>query len=260
MALTSATGIVGPALGGYITKKTGDGTIAVLISIVCLSLTVLYTIIIPESHPRSDQRVNEEKETDSVNGLSRTKKDESALTKTKRFVKSALSPLLIYLPGGITSTDESRALPSRYTLTILTIAQGLCIFTMNGVQSVFIPYTEDGVYYSFTGICSFIVYIAVFPGLQKLYRMFIGRKNSEKNTAASLITSQTIDENLDHIDSRITEEELHSHTESSATTFSSTEKEAVSMDLGFMLMGSILNMIAFLIVPLFEREETVFVG
>jgi hypothetical protein len=141
MALVSAEGIVGPALGGYITKKTGDGTIAVLISIVCLSVTVLYTAIIPGSHPRSVRRDNEEKETDSFSGSSRTKKDESALTKAKHFVLSALSPLLIFLPGGITSTDENRALPSRYTLTILTIAQGLLWFTMDGVQTIFIPYT-----------------------------------------------------------------------------------------------------------------------
>jgi hypothetical protein len=56
------------------------------------------------------------------------------------------------------------------------------------------------------------------------------------------------------------DEELHSPTESSAATVSSMEKEAVSMDLGFMLMGSIFGMISFLIVPLFEREETMLVG
>jgi hypothetical protein len=100
----------------------------------------------------------------------------------------------------------------------------------------------------------------VFPGLQKLYRMFIDQKNSERNTPVSLSTSQTTNKNLDHNGSRIMEEELHSPTESSATTVSSTEKEAVSMDLGFMLMGSIFSMIAFLIVPLFEREETMFIG
>ncbi|KAI8355899.1 major facilitator superfamily domain-containing protein [Mortierella sp. GBAus27b] len=269
MALTAAGGIVGPAVGGYITKKAGDGIIAMLISIVCLSLMALYTVIIPESRPRSARRVNEEKETDSVNGSSRTKKDESALTKAKGFVLSALNPLLIFLPGGITPTDESRAMPSRYTLTILTIAQGLSMFTEIGVQSIFIPYTnlvfqwttfEDGIYYSFTGMISLVVCAVIFPGLQKLCRMFIDRKNSENNTPVSFSTSQTIDENLDHVDSRITEEELHSHTESSATTASSTEKDAVSMDLGFMVMGSISGMISYLIVPLFEREETMFVA
>ncbi|KAG0219338.1 hypothetical protein BGX31_011347, partial [Mortierella sp. GBA43] len=254
MAFTSATGIVGPAVGGYITKKMGDGTIAVLISIVCLSLTVLYTAIIPESHPRSARRANEEKETDSLSGSSRTMKDESALTKAKDFVLSALNPLLIFLPGGITPTDESRAMPSRYTLTILTIAQGLRMFAVNGAQSVFVPYTEDGIYYSFTGMSSLVVFAVVFPGLQKLYRMFVSPRNSEKNTPASLSTSQTIDEN------RITEEELHSHTESSATTASSTEEDAVSMDLSFMVMGSIFIMISLLIVPLFEQEWTMFVA
>ncbi|KAG0202618.1 hypothetical protein BGX31_003557, partial [Mortierella sp. GBA43] len=118
---------------------------------------------------------------------------------------------------------------------------------------------EDGIYYSFTAMSLFVVCAVIFPGLQKLCRMFIGRKNSEKNTPVSFSTSQTIDENLDRIDSRITEEELYSHTESSATTAPSTEKDAVSMDLGFMVMGSISGVISYLIVPLFEREETMFV-
>ncbi|KAI8355902.1 major facilitator superfamily domain-containing protein [Mortierella sp. GBAus27b] len=263
LAVMAVGGIVGPALGGYITRMTGDETIVMAVSLVCLSLTALYSIIMPESHRQVAARLsNEGKETES----DKTKKNEWVIAKAKRLVQSALSPLLIYLPGGVDSTDENRALPSRYTLVILLAAYGCFLFAWTGVQSIFIPFTnlvfqwttfEDGIYYSFAGACSFTVYVAVFPGLQKLYKMFIGRKSSEKNTLASLSTNQTTttNENLGHVESEIMEEEP---SERSATTAPTTENKAVSMDLGFIFMGCLLSWIAFVIVPLFQREQVMF--
>lgn len=103
----------------------------------------------------------------------------------------------------------------------------------------------DGYYYAFNGASTFIVYVCIFPILQKLYKRVYDAKDASK---------------VDAFDVRAASEHSSGDNFSSATHTEVTSKNAIWNDLTFFIFGSVVYIIAYLIVPLYETEAALFLG
>ncbi|KAG0302339.1 hypothetical protein BGZ98_007596 [Dissophora globulifera] len=255
--------IVGPVLGGYLIEVTGDVSSAVIIAIGVQCFLILYVIVLPESLPAGVREHLKGTQTDStdgsvVSGVTKSKGEkESILERMKNGLLTTLDPLLLFLPGRLETSSDVNVPPSQYTLLILVVAYGFLQFSLNGNATIIIPYTnvvfqwttlEDGIYYSVMGAASFIVYTAIFPGLQKLYK-FVYEKES---------VSQLPDVSIGNSESQSTEEELHSST--SLAKDIATRNKSVWNDLTFFIFGCVLYVGGYLIVPLIETEATLYIS
>lgn len=221
--------IVGPILGGTLIELTGNLGTALEISLVTMTLLCIYTVILPESLPK---RTTEELST-KIGG------EMSFWEKFKTFIKSVLDPMLLFLPGRIDASSDVNVTPSKYTLLLLVAAYGCLQFAGNGLLTIFIPYTnlvfnwtskENGYYYSFSGVSSFVVYVLIFPFLQAIYKRVFYKGSAQ--------------------DAHPDEEHL----------LREKRRQGAATDLTFFIFGCSIYVIAYLIVPRFEVEPIIFIS
>ncbi|KAG0331158.1 hypothetical protein BG000_011165 [Podila horticola] len=205
--------IVGPTLGTTLIKLTGDTGTALEISLVTLTLLCLYTVILPESMPER---------TDEEFGSTKIEEDVSFWEKFKKFIRSVLDPLLIFLPGRIDASSDVNATPSKYTLLLLVAAYGCLQFAGND---------KNGPYLTFSGASSFVVYVMIFPVLQAIYRRVFNKRSSSEAHAV-------------HEDEVLREK----------------RKQGATTDLAFLVFGCFFYTAGYLIVPRFEVEPALFTG
>ncbi|KAG0023228.1 hypothetical protein BGZ80_010050 [Entomortierella chlamydospora] len=187
--------IFGPILGGFLISLTGDVTSAMTVSIIIQNILILYAIILPESlqkYTKPDIVSN----LDPAAGYSKAE-ETSFLIKIKNSILAVLDPLLLFLPGRMDTSEDVNVSPSKYTLVTLIVAYGLLQFATTGAEVVLIPYTnlafqwtavEDDIYLTVQGTASFIVYVLVFPGLQKLYKRYIEKESRKTSDPSATIT------------------------------------------------------------------------
>ncbi|KAF9186723.1 hypothetical protein BGZ49_004157 [Haplosporangium sp. Z 27] len=243
--------IFGPILGGYLIKLTGDIASAMAISIIIHGVLTIYAIILPESLPKFARNA---KDSDPINNSPKAE-EASILIRIKNGVLAILDPLMLFLPGRIDSSSDVNVTPSNYTLVTLVTAYGLIQFASTGISIVFIPYTnlafhwtalEDNLYYSVQGAASFVVYIVIFPGLQKLYKRFIEKSNPRTTTPPS----------FSDLDFETNDESLHP----TKLTDAEIRQKTVWNDLSFFIFGSFAYLIGYLIVPFFGTVPSLFIS
>ncbi|KAG0202011.1 hypothetical protein BGX28_005328 [Mortierella sp. GBA30] len=253
--------IFGPYLGGYAVKATGDLIVAIKISIAALVVIVFFLIFIPESLRSENQRsaVNEEV-VQVLQDQAASRQPIANLSPVTRIYESVkrgfliiFDPLLLFVPGKV---PWSPKIPSKYTLALLLLVSCLMHVLVVGEASLLIPMTnlvfswtayEDGLYYSYAGICSFIVFLGVFPLLQSLYKRYNVRSN-ETTTPLFEVWEQEEDEVstlLERVDN-----ERRQNTLPKTSTVDADTMAAVKMDVSFILGASVLYLVASFIVPL----------
>jgi hypothetical protein len=122
---------------------------------------------------------------------------------------------------------------------------------------------EDGFYYGFIGVCSFIVYVVIFPGLQKLKKYISGEEEV-------VIPPPPVDEiiglELGNAEFRDLSQQADAATDESTATMGTNNDNAaqklasVRNDLFFIIFGAIAYCLCYLVVPLFETEVILFIG
>ncbi|KAK3829284.1 MAG: major facilitator superfamily domain-containing protein [Benniella sp.] len=233
--------IIGPMLGRFLITSTGRTSTPVMVSVCITFLLVLFMAVIPESLPKSAQLDAEREAAER-----KARNDGSVLAKAKQFFKSIFDPVLFLLPGRMETADDVDTPPSRYTLLIIIAANGVLQVSIELVRSVFIPYmnvvyswtaVESSTYYIIKGIASFVVFTAIFPGLQKVYKKIAGQEKK----------SRTV-----HDETQFTGD--------AAPAVSGEKNAAVRMDLIFLIFGCIVFLVAFIIVPLSKNETIVLVS
>lgn len=101
---------------------------------------------------------------------------------------------------------------------------------------------QDGYYLALTGASTFIVYVGIFPLLQKLYtRVYDTKKTPKVDTLTDDHPAYSADDNS-----------------SSTTSAEATTKQATGNDLTFFIFGSAVYAVAYLLVPLFETEAALY--
>ncbi|KAF9929958.1 hypothetical protein FBU30_001048 [Linnemannia zychae] len=252
---------VGPLLGGFLSSLTEDGNMPMLVSVSALLILTVYVMFLPESLPKS-ARLNAMDEGTATNAgavaTTIVSPKESLLTKTKKKLEEIFHPLLLLLPGGIEFSPDVNATPSPYTILILTVAYGFLQFANNGAMLILIPYTnlvfgwgntEDGYYYGTQGAFTFVVYLGIFPALQKLYKIF----RRDKATTTSDHDNQM------NQNERLCDEEGNNRSPSTTST-SEANRLSLWSDLTFFILGSIMYTIGYMIVPLSNSQATMFIS
>ncbi|KAI1318616.1 hypothetical protein EDD11_006117 [Mortierella claussenii] len=269
--------IVGPILGGYLIKLTGDIATAMIISIVTLCLLTVYAIVLPESLPKDIQTTPPQEYTFVPTAKAQ---DTSILLRIRKGVLAIVEPLLMFLPGRIDPSADVNILPTRYTLVFLVLTYLLVQMASNGISAILIPYTnlvfhwsalEDAVYYSLSGAASFVVYVGLFPGLQKLYKVYIDKEISQEAAASeahNLPTyadpsniNQLAGASINNAVGEAVGEALHP--EANRTSQLNSDAEAAMKrrksswsDLTFFVFGSVVYTIGYLLVMIFETEAS----
>ncbi|KAG0291244.1 hypothetical protein BGZ96_005378 [Linnemannia gamsii] len=252
----------GPLISGYLDNPTT----AVLLSACTLTFLIVYSVFMPESlpkHLRAESVVDEDVMVlgiaVSASSLSSTeiipaKECLSFLAKMKTGIVTVVQPVLLFLPGRIEPTSDVNVPPSPYMLLVLLVGYGILQFVTNGLAIILIPYTNlvfgwggkmDGYYYAFSGASTFIVYVCIFPILQKLYKKVYDAKDISK---------------VDAFAAPAAPEHSSDGNSCSSTPTKVTSKITVWNDLTFFIFGSIVYAIACLIVPLFETEAALFLS
>ncbi|KAI8597563.1 major facilitator superfamily domain-containing protein [Dissophora ornata] len=263
--------IVGPILAGILTKLTGDISSAVIIAIIVQCVLIVYVIVLPESLPKDVQQNAKSTDHEGPVAVGSTKVEKtSILVKMKNGMLAVLDPLLLFLPGRLETSEDVNVAPSQYTLLVLVGSYAAMQFASSGATTIIIPYTnlvfhwtaiEDDFYYSLSGAASFIVYVAIFPGLQKLYKIVVEKK-SAKEAAVSVVRNPSLlaesseigqlsDVGISNAESQTIEEALHS-----SGTDAATRNKTVWNDLTFFMFGGILYIAGYLIVGILETEAS----
>ncbi|KAI8595611.1 major facilitator superfamily domain-containing protein [Dissophora ornata] len=262
--MTFALGrIIGPSLGGYIVKSTGDLTSVIKIGLIGFALLFVSLLVIPESLRKHDAfKMSEAATSDMPMNPGPPKRGSFfavAWESLKRGLLAIVDPLLLFVPGSVPTSPK---LPSRYTLALLLVASHLVEMALFGIMALFIPMTnlvfkwtsyEDGHYYSFAAACSFITFLAIFPLLQFLYKRYINRSGQIELPSDSELDSERNETLLGELDS----EERQSTSDSASTD---NAIESLKMDTSFLLSGTMLFVVAFLIVPLFMTVPMLYVA
>jgi MFS family permease len=123
MICFSLGSIIGPSIGGYMVKQTGDLTSVIRISLAGFAILLLYLVAMPESlrkiaNPQIPER-DDNKDTRHVKKLSFLASIGNAV---KRGFLAILEPLLFFAPGSIPVSPKA---PSKYTLALIVIATHL---------------------------------------------------------------------------------------------------------------------------------------
>ncbi|KAF9584580.1 hypothetical protein BGW38_005951 [Lunasporangiospora selenospora] len=232
---------VGPILGSILMKLTGGDILsAVICASVMIGLATLYALILPESH------LKEFRTPKTVKSKDDKQRSESPMIRFKNGVAAALEPLLVFLPGGIETSPDVNELPSRFVLPLLLTSYGSLIFTVNGIATTLIPYTnlvygwtafEDQIYVAIFGATSFIVYIAIFPALQKVYKVVVNKRST---AAAKASTSHGNDSSEGR-------EEAKRHA-------------GAQIDIFFLIFGGVFYIASYVIVPIFESGGVMYIS
>ncbi|KAG0327587.1 hypothetical protein BG000_000886 [Podila horticola] len=119
--------IIGPALGGFYIKWTGENSSALIVSASAFALLAIYCVFVPESLPTVKQRRVESEVIDA-------KEVPTFLMKLKQIVMKTLDPLLLFLPGRIEESAIASKPPRRYTLLMIVCANAMLNFALNGKQ------------------------------------------------------------------------------------------------------------------------------
>ncbi|KAF9975383.1 hypothetical protein BGZ65_008270 [Modicella reniformis] len=243
--------ITGPAIGAHVILKTGDNNgSALVVSAGALIVLTFYTALLPESCPKMSIPVDDALKISSAIrpgtplflGMTRT-----FLGRTKTFLADIFNPVLLFLPG--------RVNPSRDA----------------GIKVVFIPYSnlkynwdsyKDQIFFTFIGVASFAVYIAVFPALQFIYagvtahlqgRGSISVQESRGSSAIPDLPEYTPLLKDVVPNARMTEESV-------TQVGSNNAGYSIKKDLTFFLIGLLLYAIGNLVIAVFDTEVTLFVG
>ncbi|KAG0003896.1 hypothetical protein BGZ65_001265, partial [Modicella reniformis] len=252
---------VGPSLGGYVVKTTGDLTSVIRISLTSFVIVFAYLIAMPESlRKRTISQVPERAGDKYTTSIKRISFLVSIWDATIRGVLSILDPLLVFVPGFAPISSKA---PSRYTFTLIVIATHLVRISGSGISILFIPLTnlvfkwgsyEDGLFFSYSGLCSFIVYLGIFPLLQFLYKRYMTKHGKPGLHTYSRVEQMDPEREgsfeMFNMDERPT----------AATPFSDTDTRiTLKMDAFFFLGGTILFGISFLIGPFFMSVPSLYV-
>ncbi|KAF9916624.1 hypothetical protein BX616_003301 [Lobosporangium transversale] len=279
MMVALAVGMIfGSILGGYLFKLTGDVTSAMTISIATLSVLIVYAMVLPESLPKNLQEGRIKKGSNADLSTTTAKPASISIMTIKKSLLMIFDPLLLFVPGRIDASGDVNVVPSKYMLVILIGAYGCLQFAVNGILVILIPYTnlvfkwtaaEDGAYYALSGVATFIVYVGIFPYLQKLYKIYIDKQSPKKTvhptTPSSPLYSET-GESFGNDDARMTEEALRP--EITGTMAPAQDVAAMAekrwktlwADLTFFISGCIIFTIGYLIVFIFETDTSMFIS
>ncbi|KAF9979255.1 hypothetical protein BGZ73_002523 [Actinomortierella ambigua] len=197
-------------------------------------------------------------------------------------LKVMLAPLQLFIPGRLEMIEDSSVvkLPSRYSLILLVISRALLEMASNGVDSLMIPYTNvefnwvhdmDAIFIAFTGFTSLVVFVAIFPVCQKLYKKFIIKLGRTKSVALSFSTGSDDDENEDTWEGGpedsdgFSSSELLGDRSSGSTPRNSPEAKEdqnrhFEIDYHFYLMGILVTTVGFMLVPIYRTEAVYFTG
>ncbi|KAG0355755.1 hypothetical protein BG005_005276 [Podila minutissima] len=115
--------IIGPALGLFYIKWTGENSSALILSASAFALLAVYCVFVPESLPTVAQR--------RVVSEVDAKEVPTFLMRMKLIVMKTLDPLLLFLPGRIDESAASKP-PGRYTLPMIVCANATLNFALNG--------------------------------------------------------------------------------------------------------------------------------
>ncbi|KAF9565008.1 hypothetical protein EC968_004268 [Mortierella alpina] len=251
--------IAGPALGGLLLRmKGGDDSFAVMISILTIIVLTLYAVVLPESlmkNARSKHSVANGRTPDIIKV-----QDVSILIRVKQFFTAILDPLILLLPGKMDTSKDVNILPSKYTLVFLVATYGFLQFATFGTTLLLIPYTntvfkwttEQGSnFVAFNGAATLVVYVALFPALQKLYRIFVEKKVYKGKDAVTLPHSEHSEIGLEGAESQASEGE--NQRKAPDTT---KQDRAVRKDLFFFVFGAVVYVISYLLMYLFQAEPS----
>ncbi|KAF9940204.1 hypothetical protein BGZ67_008115 [Mortierella alpina] len=252
--------IAGPALGGLLLRmQGGDDSSAIMISILTLIVLTLYAIVLPESLMKNARS----KDIGVVGRTPDTIKvqDVSILIRAKKFFSAILDPLILLLPGKMDASGDINILPSKYTLVFLVAAYGFLQFAAFGTILLLIPYTntvfkwttEQGSnYVAFNGAASLVVYVAIFPALQKLYSIFVEREDLKGKDTVPLPHSEHSEIGQGHAESQTPSEgEIQRKASDTAK-----QDRAVRKDLFFFIFGTVVYIISYLLMHLFQAEPS----
>ncbi|KAF9154702.1 hypothetical protein BG015_000157 [Linnemannia schmuckeri] len=256
---------IGPLIAGYLKDLTNDSSTAVLVSACTLTFLMIYSVFMPESlpkHLRAKSIVDEDiavlgvpasPSSSPVAVITPAKRYSSLLTRMKDGMITVVKPVLLFLPGRMEPTPDVNVPPSPYMLLVLLAGYGILQFASNGISIILIPYTnlvfhwkdtEDGYYLALSGASTFIVYVGIFPLLQKLYAKVYGAKEASK------------------VDTFAYDPSTYSSGDNSSSTVPArvTSKPATGNDLTFFIFGSAVYAFAYALVPLFETEAALYLG
>ncbi|KAG0281349.1 hypothetical protein BGZ95_004688 [Linnemannia exigua] len=278
--------IIGPTIGGLIYEQTHDNSTMLKVAAGMTIFLIIYTGFLPESRP-GEIIIAEASRLPPRPLRSRYPKEPMSFHGTvKQLLTETLEPLCVFLPGRIEPTEN--VLPSRYTLLLLIAAYAFGQFASNGVTTVFIPYSNlvfnwnpeiDLYYFTFYGVSTFVVYVAIFPALQYAYDYFTQQSES---TTVSTSTSTTatkcsiqppIGEEGDIINE---EHSINTGGNVAADVDNSSavllgagvlvdggvakEEASIKKDLTIFASGGVLFAVGYAIVPIFETGNILFIA
>ncbi|KAF9108859.1 hypothetical protein BGX29_003789 [Mortierella sp. GBA35] len=263
IASMSLGNIIGPALGGYIYRATGDLTVVVKISLVSVALLALYLSILPESLKRKPvslaQLIAGKTGRDGLEEtlLGPAKEETSVAWTFKRvyyLIKANLStifdPLLVVVPGRILKSEN---MATSYTPVLILLVSFFSLIGSAGPAGLFVPMTnyifhwdayEDGLYSTFVAICGVMTFLAIFPALQLFYKKYVFSPKQPNNESTRPLI-------LEADESQGSFAPMSSESGPSGIN-------AIKMDLVFAVCGYILLVISHLIVPLIPTVPTLY--
>ncbi|KAG0376967.1 hypothetical protein BGX24_006949 [Mortierella sp. AD032] len=243
---------VGPLLSSFLHTLTHDYNIAMFISAGTLLFLVFYAMFLPESLPKHARLALVAKS--DVNEDATASLAPRVLATMKSGLVTILDPVLLFLPGRIEASPDVNISPSPYTLLILLGGYGIIQFASNGMSTILIPYTNlvyrwdgemDGYYYALSGASTFVVYLAIFPLLHKLF----------KTVYASKVVAESTEQNEDLL------EDQHQQSDADATTPSvAKSRQSVWVDLNFFIFGSGLYAVSYFIIALIPTQASMFLA
>ncbi|KAG0252986.1 hypothetical protein BG011_006615 [Mortierella polycephala] len=264
-------GIIGPYLGGYIVKVTGDLTSVIRVSVTCFTILFLYLIFVPESLRAQYTFVEDEGDDDDIPQPPVSIAPDCTVKQpfvvrvcdsVKRVLVSTLEPLLLFIPGRVPISSK---IPSRYVLSLWLVSSFLSRIAIVGVMLLFIPLTnlvyhwtayEDGMYYSFRGLCNFVVFLGIFPLLQYLYKRMVVKVGKDQYQEYSQNQEET-----ETLLQGVQDDERPTKLMDMAASAPALDMiESIKMNISFVFCGLALNTISYIIVPLFMSVPVLYVA
>ncbi|KAG9069347.1 hypothetical protein KI688_010247 [Linnemannia hyalina] len=227
---------VGMTVGPLIPRYLKDSSSAVLVSACTLSFMMIYSAFMPESLPKHLRAKSVVDDNETALGVPVSssspvvipaKRYPSPLARMKDWMITIVKPVLLFLPGKIEPTPDVNVPPSPYMLLNLVFRWEV---------------EQDGYYLALNGASTFIVYVGIFPLLQKLYaRVYDAKKASKAGTLTDDHPAYSADDNS-----------------SSTASAKVTTNPATGNDLAFFIFGSAVYAVAYLLVPIFKTEAALY--
>ncbi|KAK3844250.1 MAG: major facilitator superfamily domain-containing protein [Linnemannia gamsii] len=265
MAVFLAMGYtIGSALGAYFTKNAGDLTSVLRFALILMALLSMYLSIIPESlpllsRPSNAQLHQVDRDDESEQGLDGDELPKQMTCETshrwtlKRIANLAkeclvmiADPLTLFLPHQV---PKSKNIATSAVPMLILIVNFLVVMAFRGSSSLFVPMTsllfhwnayDSYVYLTFMYVCLIIVYSAIFPALQAIYKAVIFNQQS----------SDYGEEETEEIDM--------SYPLIPLGYFSAFD--SIKMDAFFSLIGLCVLILSHLVVPIFASVEAIYVA